>query len=137
MDGGKSPSSREEDEALRAQKQLKIGHQGQGKGVDTQSAPNAWLPASMLYGEPLMEDASIRIFRDREGAYVADVLERTLLLPTDMNELKSMRMQEVFLSMKRYLGMVRLLILMTSSTFAPRFSFIICLFPLAGRSGHL
>ena len=34
MDGGKSHSSREEDEAPRAQKQLKIGHQGQGKGVD-------------------------------------------------------------------------------------------------------
>ena len=84
-----------------------------------------------------MEDASMRIFRDGEGAYVADALERTLLLPTDMTELKNMRMQEVFLSMKRYLGMVRLLILMTSSTFAPRFLFIMCLFQLAGRSGHL
>ena len=137
MDGGKSHSSREEDEAPRAQKQLKIGHQGQGKGVDAQSASNAWLPAPMLHGEPLMEDASMRSFRDGKGAYVADELERTLLLPTDMTELKNMRMQEVFLSMKRYLGMVRLLIPMTSSTFAPRFSFIMCLFQLAGRPGHL
>ena len=137
MDGGKSHSSREEDEALQAQKQLKIGHQGQGKGVDAQSAPNAWLPAPMLHGEPLMEDASMRSFRDGEGAYVADVLERTLLLPTDMNELKNMRMQEVFLSMKRHLGMVRLLIHVTPSTFAPRFSFMICLVQLVGRPGHL
>ena len=84
-----------------------------------------------------MEDASMRSFQDGEGTYVADALERTLLLPTDMIELKNMRMQEVFLSMKRYLGMVRLLILMTPSTFAPRFSFIMCLFQLAGCPGHL
>ena len=137
MDGGKSRSSREEDEALRAQKQLKIGHQGQGKGVDAQSAPNAWLPAPMLHGEPLMEDASMRSFRDGEGAYVADASERTLLLPTDMNELKNMRMQEVFLSMKRYLGMVRFLIPVTPLTFAPRFSFMMCFFQLASCPGHL
>ena len=92
MDGGKSPSSREEDETPRVSKQLKIGHQGQGKRVDAQFAPNAWLPASMLHGEPLMEDASMRSFRDGESAYVADVLERTLLLPTDITKLKNMRM---------------------------------------------
>ena len=109
MDGGKSQSSREGDEAPRAQKQLKIGYQGQGKGIDAQSAPSAWLPAPMLHGEPLLEDASMRNLGDNEGGYVADALGRTLLLPTDMEELKNMRMQEVFLSAKRYLGMVRLL----------------------------
>ena len=85
-----------------------------------------------------MEDASMRNLGDGEGAYVADAFERTpLLLPTDMKELKNMRMQEVFLSVKRYLGMVRLLKPMTPSTLAPRFSFIICLSQLAGCSGHL
>ena len=84
-----------------------------------------------------MEDTSMRNLGDGECAYVADALERTLLLPTDMKELKSMRMQEVFLSVKRYLGMVRLLKPMTPSTLAPRFSFIMCLFRLAGRPGHL
>ena len=127
MDGGKSQSSREEDEAPRAQKQLKIGHQGQVKGIDAQSAPNAWLLAPMLHGEPLMEDASMRNLGDGEGAYVANALEWALLLPTDMEELKIMRMLEIFLSEKRYLGMVRLLKPMTPSTLAPRFSFIMCL----------
>ena len=84
-----------------------------------------------------MEDASMRNLGDDEGAYVADALERTLLLPTDMKELKNMRMQEVFLSVKRYLGMVRLLKPMTSSTLAPRFSFIMGLSQLAGCPGHL
>ena len=78
-----------------------------------------------------MEDASMRNLGDGEGAYVADALERTLLLPTDM------RMQEVALSVKRYLGMVRLLKPITPSILAPRFSFIICLFQLAGCPSHL
>ena len=46
----------------------------------------------MLHGEPLLEDTSIRNLRDGEGGYVADALERALLLPTDMEELKNMRM---------------------------------------------
>ena len=55
-----------------------------------------------------MDNASLRDFRGGEGAYVADALERSLLLPTDMAELGGLRRQEVFLSIKRYLGMVRL-----------------------------
>ena len=50
---------------------------------------------------------------------MATVLERTLLLPTDMDELKNMMRQEVYLSIKRYLGMVRFLILVTPLIFAP------------------
>ena len=101
MDGGKSQSSQERDETPRAQKQLKIGHQSQGKWIETQSAPSAWLPAPMLHGEPLLENASMRNLGDGEGGYVADALGRTMLLPTDMEKLMNMRMQEVFLSMKR------------------------------------
>ena len=41
MDGGRSHSSQEEDEARRALKQLKIEHQGQEKEVATQSEPKA------------------------------------------------------------------------------------------------
>ena len=58
-----------------------------------------------------MDNASLRDFRGGEGAYVADALERPLLLPTDMAELGNLRRQEVFLSIKRYMGMVRLLTL--------------------------
>ena len=119
MDEGKSSTPQKEGKAPRAQKQLKIRPQGQGKEVDAQSVLEAWLPTPMLHGEPLMEDASLRDFRGGEGAYVADALERTLLLPTDMKELKNIRRQKVFLSMKRYLAMVRLLILVTPSIFAP------------------
>ena len=108
MDGGRSRSSQEEDEAQQASKQLKIVHQGQDKEVTTQSEPQTWLPAQMLHGEALMDSASLRDFREGESAYVADTLERSPLLPTDMAEFEGLRRQEVFLSIKRYLRMVRL-----------------------------
>ena len=54
-----------------------------------------------------MDNASLRDFNKGEGTYVADTLERSLLLPADMVDLKNLRRQEIFLSMKRYLGMVR------------------------------
>ena len=64
-----------------------------------------------------MDNASLRDFRGGEGAYVADALERTLLLPANMAELGTLRRQEVFLSIKRYLGMVKFLTLVASSIF--------------------
>ena len=85
----------------------------------------------------MLENASMRNLGDGEGGYVADALGRTLLLPTDMEELKNMRMQEVYLNAKRYLGMVRLLKLITPSILAPRFLFIMCLFQLVGYLGYL
>ena len=66
-----------------------------------------------------MDDASLRDFQGGEGTYVADVLESTLLLPADMDELRGLRRQEVFLNIKRYLGMVRFLTLLTSLISAP------------------
>ena len=120
MDGGKSQPSKEKEEAPRT-KQLKIGHQskgketevqssqGKGKGIEAQSLPSAWLPAPMFHGGPLLETTSMRDLGDGEGGYVAGALGRTMLLPTDMDGLRKMRMQEVFLSTKRYLDMVRFL----------------------------
>ena len=91
----------------------------------------------MLHGGPLLETASVRDLRDGEGGYVADALERTMLLPNDVDELKEMRMQEVFLSTKRYLGMVRLLKPKTLLTLAPDLSFTMYLPHLIGFPGHI
>ena len=79
----------------------------------------------------------MRDLGDGNGGYVADALERAMLLPTDMEELKNMRIQEIFLSAKRYLGMVRLLKPKALSILAPRFSFTIYLSQWAGYPGHL
>ena len=60
----------------------------------------------MLNGEPLKEDASLRDFNDGVGCHVALALEGALLLSNDMAELRNIRKHEVFLNVKRYLGMV-------------------------------
>ena len=91
----------------------------------------------MLHGEPLLETASMRNLGDSEGGYVAYALRRTMLLPSDVEELQSMRMQEVFLSAKRYLGMVRLLKPKTPLTLAPGLSLTMYLSHLTGSPGHL
>ena len=64
-----------------------------------------------------MDNASLMDFRGGEGAYVANALDKSLLPPVDMAELGNLRRQEVFLSIKRYLGMVRLLTLMAPLIF--------------------
>ena len=108
MDGGRSRTSQEEDEGWRALKQLRTVPQGQKKEVVAQPEPQDWLLAQMLLGEPLMDNAFLRDFNKGEGTYVADALERFLLLPVNMKDLKNLRRQQLFLIMKRYLGMVRI-----------------------------
>ena len=68
------------------------------------SESRAWLPTLMLNGEPLREDASIRSFNGGIGWALS--LDENLLLPNDMAKLRNIRRNEVFLNLKRYLGMV-------------------------------
>ena len=58
----------------------------------------------MINGEPLKDNTSIRDFRGGDGCHVAIALEEALLLPNDMAELQSIKRHEVFLNLKRYLG---------------------------------
>ena len=104
------PRPTSEKEAHRAAKQQKVSH-APSQGVERTDSqfiePQAWLPAPMLDGEPLMDDASIRDFNGGIGCQVASALEQTLLLPKDMVELRGFRRSEVFLHTKRFLSMVR------------------------------
>ena len=98
-----------EDEAQRAAKQQKVSHASQRdvERADNQPPePQACLPAPMLGGEPLRDDASLRDFNGDIGCHIASALEEALLLPNDMVELRNIRKNEVFLNVKRYLGMV-------------------------------
>ena len=61
----------------------------------------------MLHREPLRDNTSLRDFKKGEGTYVANAVERSLLLPVDIEDLRNLRSKELFLSIKRYLGMVR------------------------------
>ena len=75
-----------------------------------QPEPQEWLPAPMLGGEPLTDDAAIRDYNEGIGCHVVSALEETLLLPKDMVELRGLRRNKVFLQAKRCLGMVRIVI---------------------------
>ena len=103
------PRPTSEEDAHRAAKQHKVSH-ALSRGVERMDSqflePQAWLLAPILSGEPLMDDASIRDFNRGIGGHVASALEQTLLLPKDMVELRSLRRSEVFLHIKRFLGMV-------------------------------
>ena len=98
-----------EDESQRAAKQQKTGQtslRGMERGDNQPLESQAWLLAPMLHGEPLRDDASIRNFNGGIGCHVASALEEALLLLTDMAELRFIKKNEVFLNLKRYLGMV-------------------------------
>ena len=65
-----------------------------------------WTPSIVLDGVSLPSDASIRDFQQGKAGYIANAMEKALLLPSDMAYLKSIRKHEVFLSLKRDLAMV-------------------------------
>ena len=102
MESGRPHPSNEE-KAHRASKQQKTSH-APSRGLEREDVqlpePQAWLPAPMLGGEPLMDDASIKDFNGSIGCHVGSALEETLLLPKDMVELRGFRRSEVFLHTK-------------------------------------
>ena len=104
MDAGRSRPAHE-DETQRATKHQKISQTSQREG-NQPSESQVWLSTPMHNGEPLREDASIRSFNGGTGCHVASTLEEALLLPNDMAELRNIRRNEVFLNLKRYLGIV-------------------------------
>ena len=114
------PRSSSEEEAYRPTKQQKTSHapsRGSERGDVQLPEPQAWLSASMLDGEPLIDDASIRDYNGGIGCHIASVLEEILLLPKDIVELRGLRRNEVFLQTKRFLGMVRIYLFTVFSFF--------------------
>ena len=105
----KNPHPTSKEKAQQAAKQQKVSHapsRGAERTDIQPTEPQAWLLASMLGDEPLMDDTSIRDFNGGNRCHVALALEQNLLLPKDMVELRGLRKNEVFLNTKRYLGMV-------------------------------
>ena len=92
--------------AAKQQKTRQAGQRGSEMRENQTFEPQAWLPAPMLNGEPLRDNASIRDFHGGDGCHVTSALEEALLLPNNMAELRSIRRHKVFLNLKRYLGMV-------------------------------
>ena len=60
----------------------------------------------MSSGGPVLDDANLRDHLKGRLGLVAECLEEALLLPEDMQELRSFRKCKVFLSLKRDLAKV-------------------------------
>lgn len=72
------------------------------------SAP-IWALEMTIDDHAVTTDASIRNSDAGTAAYVVDALEQALLLPEDMHELRMMQDQNVFMTLKKELTMVRIL----------------------------
>ena len=74
------PRSCSEEKAHRPSKLQRTNHapsRGSERDDVQLPTPQAWLPAPMLGGEPLTDDASIKDFNGGIGCHVASVLEET------------------------------------------------------------
>ena len=76
------------------------------RAPDHRPSVQIWNPPLELDGAPLPLDSSIRDFQMGKTVYVANALERPLLLPQDMANLRTLKKHEVFLTLKRDLAMV-------------------------------
>ena len=88
------PRSSSKEEAHRPFKRQRTSHapsRGSERGDVQLPEPQAWLPAPMLGGKPLTNDASIKDFNGGIVCHIASVLEETLLLPKDMVDLRGFK----------------------------------------------
>ena len=78
------------------------------KGRELRARVPNWNSPLVLDGSLLPANSSIRDFQKGKARYVADSVEKALLLPEDMVDLRTMKKHEMFLSLKRDLAMVSL-----------------------------
>ena len=78
--------------------------------AEVRRGTNDWSPKLTLDGAAIPLDASLRNYAGGKAGYIAEVLEQPLLLPKDMESYRRFNEKELFLSLKRDLGMVRQLV---------------------------
>ena len=96
---------------MEPQKEAKVTKTGQtkslcdgplrDKGQDLRARVPNWNPSLVLDGSPLSANLLIKDFQKGKARYVADAIEQALLLPEDMVDLRIMKKQKVFLSLKK------------------------------------
>ena len=69
--------------------------------------PITWSPRLEVDGASIPYNASIREYNWGRAGYIAEALERPVLLPRDMEAYRRFSQLELFLSLKRDLAMVR------------------------------
>ena len=80
------------------------------RGHDRRLRVQTWNPPLMLDGAPLHLNSSIRDFQKGKAGYMANAMEQPLLLLQDMANLRSLKKHKMFLTLKRDLAMVSLIL---------------------------
>ena len=75
-------------------------------GVDVHLQQCTWSPRLEVDGAAIPWTASVRDFQRGHASHVGEALEQPLLLPKDMDALRKMRQQDLFLSLKRDLALI-------------------------------
>ena len=65
-----------------------------------------WSPRLEVDEASIPWNASVREFQRGHSAHIAEALEQFFLLPKDMDAMRKMRQQDLFMSLKRDLTMV-------------------------------
>ena len=69
-------------------------------------SPHVWSPRLEVDGAAIPWNASIREYQRGHSTHMAESLEQPLLLPKDMEALRKLKQQDLFLSLKRDLALV-------------------------------
>ena len=65
-----------------------------------------WSPRLEVDGAAIPWTSSVRKFQRGHSAYISEALEQLLLLPKDMDAVRKLKQQDLFMSLKRDLTMV-------------------------------
>jgi len=69
-----------------------------------------WSPWLEMDGAPIPRNASVREYQRGRAGYIAEALEQPMLLPKDMDAYRRFSQNDLFLSLKKDLTMVRQLV---------------------------
>lgn len=74
--------------------------------AEVHTQQHTWSPRLEVDGAAIPWNASVREFQRGHSAYVAEALEQPFLLPKDMDAVRKLKQQDLFMSLKRDLAMV-------------------------------
>ena len=74
--------------------------------AEVRTQQRTWSPRLEVDGAAIPWNASVREFQKGHSAYIVEALEQQFLLPKDMDAVRKLKQQDLFMSLKRDLAMV-------------------------------
>ena len=103
----KGPKQQKKTHDARSKRASSTESKEDNSAADVRRGAPEWSPKLTVDGAAIPYDASLRNYAGGKAGYIAEALEQPLLLPKDMESYRRFSEKELFLSLKRDLGMVR------------------------------